>query len=78
MLFFDWLAVQEVRGWLVLRLLYVFRVCLFVTLCVPTYHVCNKYITYIIVMRLYFGRLDGCFTLVDLMAALSMSVSSLV
>ena len=32
---------RAAREWLVLRLLYIFRVCLFVCLCVCTYHVRN-------------------------------------
>ena len=29
-------------------------------LCVPTYHVCNEYVTYIVAMWLEFGQLDDC------------------
>ena len=37
--------------------LYVFCICWSVNLCVPTYHVCNNYVKYIVAMRLYFSRL---------------------
>ena len=51
----------EERGWLVLRLLYVFQVCLFVgwfvTLCILTYHVRNNYITHIVALQLCFSWL---------------------
>jgi len=55
-----------VRDWLVLKLLCVFRVCIFY-LCVRTYHMCNNYVTYIVSMRpclsrlRQFRRIDGCF-----------------
>jgi len=52
----------EARVRLVLRLLYVFRVCCFVGLsvcvCVRTYHVHNNYVKYIVAMQLYFSRLQ--------------------
>ena len=48
--FFDQLAVCEASGRLVLRLLYVFCVCFLVGLCIPSYHVRNNYITYIVAM----------------------------
>ena len=58
-------AAREARGWLVLRLLCGFRVCIYVCMCVCTYHVRNNYVTYIVAMRPYFkvdfGNLDGCF-----------------
>jgi len=53
-------AVHFARSRLILRLLCVFHVCL----CVPTYHVLNNYVTYIVAMRPYFSplqQLDSCF-----------------
>jgi len=41
------------RGQLVLRLLCIFRVCIYVSSCVHTYHVHNNYITYIVAMQPY-------------------------
>ena len=56
-------------GRLVLRLLYVFHICLFVCgLYVPTYHMHTTYVTYIVTMLLY---------LVDLTAALSTNVATM-
>jgi len=46
-------AARFTRGWLVLKLLCGFQVCM----CVRTYHVHNNYITYIVVMRSYVSRL---------------------
>jgi len=45
------------RGQLFLRLLRIFRVCLYVYiyLCVRTYHTHNNYVTYIVAMRPYFS-----------------------
>ena len=42
----------------VLRFLYVFCVCLFVGLCVPTYYICNNYIVYIVAVQFYFSWLQ--------------------
>ena len=44
------------------RLLNVIHICyfFFICLCICTYHMCNKYITYIVATHLYFGQLDGC------------------
>jgi len=53
---------------LVLRLLYIFHVCLSICLCFPTYHVCNNYVTYMLPCN---------FTLVDLTAALSTGVCTM-
>jgi len=44
-------------GELVLRLLCIFRVCLYLSLCVCIYHVHNNYITHIVAMLPYFSRL---------------------
>jgi len=44
------------RGWLVLRLLCHFRVCISVYLCVRTYHERDNYVTYIVAMQPYFSR----------------------
>jgi len=49
------LAVREVRGWLVLRLLWRLHVCIYICMCVRTYHVRNNYIMYIVAMRPYFN-----------------------
>jgi len=46
---------SRAAGWLVLRLLCGFRICVYI--CVHTYHVYNNYITYIVAMRSYFSRL---------------------
>jgi len=59
------LATRFVCGWLVLRLLYVFHVCLFVALCVPAHDVC--YVTYI----------PYEFTLVNMTAALNTGVATM-
>ena len=43
------------------KIAYVFCTCLFVCWffcwCIPIYHVCNNYITYIVAMQLYFSQL---------------------
>jgi len=39
-------AACEVCSLLVLRLLYIFHICLFVGLCIPTYHVRRNYVMY--------------------------------
>ena len=50
------LATREVHGWLVLRLIY-FAFTESVSLCVHTYHVCNKYVMYTVAMQPYLSRL---------------------
>jgi len=59
--FFNQPATHEARGRLVLRLLCGFCVCIYIyiyiCMCVCTYHVRNNYVTYIVAMRPYFGRL---------------------
>ena len=50
-------AMHEVCGQLVLRLLFIFCICLYVYLCVPTYHMRNNYVTYIVAMQPYFSQL---------------------
>ena len=50
-------AAHEVHGRLVLRLLCGFRVCIYICMCVRTYHLCNNYVTYIFAMQPYFSRL---------------------
>ena len=50
-------AAREARSWLVLRLLCGFHVCIYICVCVCTYHVCNNYVTYIVAVRPYFSRL---------------------
>ena len=62
------LAAREAHDRLVLRSLCTFRVCLYIYLCVRTYHVCNNYVTRIVAMQPYLSQLrqftvclDGCF-----------------
>jgi len=43
---------------LILRLLYIFCICLLVALCVSTYRLHNDYVIYIVAMRLYRTSLD--------------------
>jgi len=51
-------ATYEAHSQLVLRLLCVFNVCIYniYYLCIPTDHVRNNYITYIVAMRPYFNQ----------------------
>jgi len=51
------LATCEVHGRLALRLLCIFRICIYVSLCICTYHVRNNYMTYVVAMRLYLSQL---------------------
>jgi len=37
------------------KIAYVFCICWFVVLCVPTYHVHNNYITYVLATQFYFS-----------------------
>jgi len=55
----SWLA-HKVRGWTGLKIALRFPF-LLVCVCIPTCHVRNNYVRYIVAMQLYFGRLDGCF-----------------
>jgi len=48
-------AAHKVPGQLVLRLLYIFCICLSIGLCVPTYHMHNNYVTYIVATQVYFS-----------------------
>jgi len=55
--FFDQPAARGACGRPVLRLLRRFRVCIYIYMCVRTYHVRKNYVTYIVAMRPYFSRL---------------------
>jgi len=50
-------AARFTRGQLVLRSLCGFRICIYIYMCVHTYHVHNNYVTYIVAMRPYFSQL---------------------
>jgi len=48
---------HKAQSQLVLRLLNVFHVCVYLGLCICTYHVRNNYVTYIVAMQFYFSQL---------------------